>query len=384
MRDICGLEGVVPIRLEGAIDADGHVMEPGDIWEKYIEAKYRDRALKVCLDDAGAPHYEIDNKPMETRPRPHALRKLREFGDASGALLDRNDDGVPYGATDPHQRLRLIEKEHLEAALLYPTTGIGWEAALDDVELSQAHCRAYNRWIADFCRSASGRLVAIAHISLTDPEAAAQELERAVKDGCRGAFIASFTVSRRPPGHSFFDPVYAKAQELDVPIGIHPTFEPLETRPHRFRGVLTKSFSPFMHLGAEGVRQAFTTFFDYATFDRFPRLKLVLLESGGGWIGHWLDRLDGIVEAVGNRNDLRARPSEYFARQCYISCDTDEKLIPAMMKTYGEDRFFWASDYPHADHSVCYLQQIEAMVEGMPPSARAGILGENAKKAYGL
>jgi len=100
------------------------------------------------------------------------------------------------------------------------------------------------------------------------------------------------------------------------------------------------------------VRQAFTTFFDFATFDRFPKLKLVLLESGAGWIGYWLDRLDGVSTStfLGGRAPLKLRPSDYFRRQVWISGDPDERTLPAMMQTYGADRFFWASDYPHPAH----------------------------------
>ena len=74
------------------------------------------------------------------------------------------------------ERVQLLDKENLAKAVLYPTLGILWEAEVDDVELSQAYCRAYNRWIADFCRPYSDRLIPIAHLSLGDPQAAADEL----------------------------------------------------------------------------------------------------------------------------------------------------------------------------------------------------------------
>src|SRR5579863_10101387 len=93
-------------------------------------------------------------------------------------------------------------------------------------ELSAAYATAYNRWIADFCRDSGGRLVPIAHLSLGDPQAAAAELERAVKDGHKGGWVAQFTMTRKPHAHPDHDPVFAKAQELDVPLGIHPTWEP--------------------------------------------------------------------------------------------------------------------------------------------------------------
>ena len=217
--------------------------------------------------------------------------------------------------------------------MLYPTLGILWEAELDDVELSQAYCRAYNRWIADFCRNSGGRLIPIAHLSLGDP------------DGGRGRARArgQGRLPRRlrralhlePPGRTAIpvhDPVYAKAVELDVPIAIHPAFEPFELRSPRFENGHRLSLLASVTAG-EGVRQAFTTFYDFATFDRFPKLKLVLLECGAGWIGYWLDRLDGVATAthLGARAPLKLKPSDYFRRQVWISGDPDERTLPAMM-----------------------------------------------------
>ena len=123
-----------------------------------------------------------------------------------------------------------------------------------------------------------------------------------MKDGCRGAFVVPFTWTHRAHGDPAHDPVFAKAVELDVPIAIHPAFEPFELRSPRFENGHRLSLLASVTAG-DGVRQAFTTFFDFATFDRFPKLKLVLLECGAGWIGYWLDRLDGVVD-----RDLSRRP----------------------------------------------------------------------------
>ena len=212
-----------------------------------------------------------------------------------------------------------------------------------------------------------------------------QALERAVKDGCRGVFVVPFTWSHKAHGDPVHDPVYAKAVELDVPIAIHPAFEPFELRSPRFENGHRLSLLASVTAG-EGVRQAFTTFFDFATFDRFPRLKLVLLECGAGWIGYWLDRLDGVSTAthLGNRAPLKLRPSDYFRRQVWVSGDPDERTLPAMMATYGADRFFWASDYPHPDHTGDYLQALEEMVDAVPAPARAGLLGGNVRAAFGF
>ena len=124
---------------------------------------------------------------------------------------------APFGSMDPNERLELLDAEGIDAAVLYTTVGLLWEAELDDPELSQAYTRAYNRWICEFCAD-SPRLVPTAHLSLSDPKAAAAELERAVGEGAKGAYVAPFTHDGRPLGHPDNDPVFDAAQGLGVPV----------------------------------------------------------------------------------------------------------------------------------------------------------------------
>jgi predicted TIM-barrel fold metal-dependent hydrolase len=377
------------LSLAGGVDADGHILEPPDLWTGYLEARHRDRALQIKTDDAGLEYLEIGGRPSQLSNR-GVLSNLGKMQERDMTKLMPSPERTylseaAFGSMDADERIELLGAENLEAALLYPTLGLLWEAELDDVELSQAYCRAYNRWIADFCRDSGGRLVPIAHLSLGDPATAAAELRRAVADGCRGAFFCPFTITRVPHGHPDHDAVFAAAQELGVPVAIHPTFEPPKLDPRRFSGKrkarLLNAITP-----SDGVRHAFTTFFDWGTFDRFPELKLVVLESGGGWVGYWMDRLDAVFEAtaIGLAVPLKEKPSFYFRRQCYVSCDPDEKTIPALAELLGGDRFFWASDYPHPDHTGDYLKELEQLAARMPDEARAGFLGESVRRVYGL
>ena len=216
-------------------------------------------------------------------------------------------------------------------------------------------------------------------ISLGDPAEAACELERAVKAGCHGAFVCPFTITRKPHGHPDHDRVFAAAQDLNIPLAIHPTLEPVAWSVHqRFDGMGWADWY-FDLFAAQGVPQAFATFFQFGVFDRFPKLRAVVLESGAGWVGYWLDRGDAIYRrtTLGGTVQLKERPSYYFKRQCFISADPDERSIAALTKLVGEDRFFWASDYPHPDHPGDYLEELRGMVDGMTTNARRGVLGEN-------
>jgi uncharacterized protein len=120
--------------------------------------------------------------------------------------------------------------------------------------------------------------------------------------------------------------------------------------------------------------------------ERFPRLRLVALESNAGWIGSWLDWADALYTgtSAGGSVRLAERPSYYFKRQCYISADPHERTIAAMTRLAGEGKFFWATDYPHPDHPANYMEELAGLVQGMTPSAQRAILGENVARVYKL
>ena len=170
------------IEFDGAVDADGHILEPPDLWETYLETKYQDRALRFNLDESGLEELEIggERSVMSRRGFPATLGAM---GAPDLTDIQRNPDRTymleaPFGSMDPKQRLEVLDAENMDASIIYTTVGLLWEAEVKDPELSQAYTRAYNRWVCDFCRDSGGRLIASAHLSLTDPEAAAAERRR--------------------------------------------------------------------------------------------------------------------------------------------------------------------------------------------------------------
>jgi uncharacterized protein len=377
------------LSFAGAVDADGHILEPPDLWETYIDPKYRDRALRIVLDENGLEELEIGGRrsKLSRRGFPSTLGAMGD-PDLRSMQLDPNRtylSEAPFGSMDPLERLTVLDAEGIDAVVLYTTIGLLWEAELDDPELSQAYTRAYNRWICEFC-SASPRLVPAAHLSLGDPLAAARELQRAVDDGARGAYVAPFTHDGRPVGHPDNDPVFAAAQDLDVPFAIHPTFEPQWTKGTRMGAwENVKQLRLLASVAAsDGVRHQFTTLFDYGVFDRFPRLKVIVLESGGGWIGYWLDRIDAVYghTFIGQRVPLEHKPSDYFRQRVWISCDPDERTIPALADRFGADRFLWASDFPHADHTPEYVGDLEELAAAFSDADRPKFLGDNARALF--
>jgi predicted TIM-barrel fold metal-dependent hydrolase len=286
---------------------------------------------------------------------------------------------------DPRERIDLLDAEHIDTAILYTTVGLLWEAEVTDPALAQAYTTAYNRWICEFCAD-EPRLVPTAHLSLSDPVAAAKELERAVGEGAKGAYVCPFTHDGKPVGHPDHDVVFAAAQDLDVPFALHPTFEPQWTKGNRMGSwENVKKLRLLASVSAsDGIRHQFTTLFDYAVFDKFPNLRVLVLESGGGWIGYWLDRIDAVYghTFVGQRHPLKHKPSDYFRNQIWISCDPDERTIPSLAERFGVERFLWASDFPHADHTPEYVEDLNELISMFPAADQAKFAGGNARALF--
>jgi hypothetical protein len=128
-----------------AVDADGHVLEPRDTWQKYLEPSLRDRAIRIAADDEGVEVLPVDGRPhLGMRG---TLAGLGGIGMDSAELLSpgrmRYEEGCPPGGYDPAARLAVMDAEGIDVALLYPTIGISWEGLVRDPALATAYCRAY-------------------------------------------------------------------------------------------------------------------------------------------------------------------------------------------------------------------------------------------------
>ena len=367
---------------EGTVDADGHILEPPDLWETYLEEKYRARALRIQVDNDGYEYLEINGQPSK-RSRKGSLGLLGAMGEENMRPSPdrRYADNFPFGASDARDRLSLMEQENLEYSLLYPTLGLLWEVELTDPELSLAYCRAYNRWIADFCRDSGGKLVPIAQLTLLDVEGSVQELERAVKDGCRGAWVNPFNHNRVIHGASAHDPLFAKCVELDVPFAIHPTFTPHAAAAGIFDWPREgRAWGEAIWLRSI-VQQALISFFSLGTLERFPTLRLGVLEAGSGWIGAMIDRLDAYTDSLKIK---RTRAADVFRRQCFISGDPDETAAPHIIAHVGDECFMWATDYPHPDHPHTWVDDLTRYAQALPAGTREKVLGGNVKRIYKL
>jgi predicted TIM-barrel fold metal-dependent hydrolase len=377
-------EGIV------TVDADGHLLEPRDVWQRYLEPTLRDRAIRIERDADGVECLLIDGRSHEgLRGRLGALGGIGMSSEDLMTVGQRSyEDGCPKGGYDPHARLQVMDEERIDVVLLYPTIGISWEGMVTDTRLATAYCRAYNRWIVDFCSADRRRLVPIAHVSLLDPDGAVVEVERARRDGCAGVYLSPDPASRG--GLQFDHPKLARfwstVQDLQMPVAFHVvvrTEQNLERWYDENDGPIGPVVFTFAFLALD-VMAAFTAMMTRGIFETYPRLKLAVLEAGSNWITAWLDRLDHKFEILRPFSSLSLLPSEYFKRQCVISAEPDESLTAAIVEHLGADYVIWASDYPHIDASFHVVDSLRERIARLPLDARRKVLGGNALRFYGL
>ncbi len=374
------------------VDADGHVLEPRDTWQKYLEPELRDRAIRIEKDDQGVEVLLVDDMPhLALRGRLGALGGIgMDSKDLMSVGACSYEDGCPIGGYDPAARLSVMDDERIDMVLLYPTIGIAWEGIVRDPKLATAYSRAYNRWIVDFCAQDRKRLVPIAHICLKDPAGAVLEVKRARKAGCAGVYLSPDPPAR--DGRQFDDPelvpFWETVQDLDMPIAFHVVA--------RGGGVLDSYLGGGDALDSAGevvfsftflaldVMAAFTSMMCRGMFEKYPRLRCAVLEAGSNWITAWLDRMDHKFEVMRHFSPMKLLPSEYFKRQCLISAEPDESITAAVIEHLGEDYVIWASDYPHLDASFNVVAQIREKISSLPEQTQRKVLGENALRFYGL
>ena len=203
------------------ISADSHVVEPADLWTSRLPAHLQDRAPRAVQDPVNHHWYVIG--PDGARGVDLTLSRVAGMTTAEVQEILEADPSAEVGArggADPVARLRDLWNDDTVVDVLYPTAGLS-VLQMEDVELQEACCRAYNDWLVEFCATDPVRLIGLALLATNDIESTVAELERTREAGLRGAIIWSAP----PPGQSFFDadyePLWSAAAAARMPISLH-------------------------------------------------------------------------------------------------------------------------------------------------------------------
>ena len=373
------------------VDADGHIMEPPNLWIDNLESRYKDRAMRLRTDNQGLEYLEIDGKQSRVLnggqlgslgllDEEMAPRRAEAF---EPGLLNF-EDCTPPAAVDPHARIKWMDEQGIDVTVLYPSLGLNWQSECDDASLAAAHCRVYNNWIAAFCEAYPRRLIPAASISLMDVDEGIKEIKRAVKLGIGGVYLFPNPTNGIHYGDAYYDPFWAEVQDLGLPIGIHVSSTPNYIGHHLIRDAGFNNNTWFFSLAQKmDCQLCFMQFFQGAVFDRFPTLKVGVVESGCTWIAHRLDSMDAFAKGD-TSTSMKLRPSEYFERQCWITGEADERAFSAMARVIGAERLHWGSDYPHEEGHAEPVKMIGQCLGDLSTEDRRLIFGENACALYNL
>lgn len=308
---------------------------------------------------------------------------------------------VRYRNWDNERRFSELEADGIVGEVIFPNTVppffptgavIARPPTAEQFPRRLAGIRAHNRWLADFCSVAPERRAGVAQIFLNDVDEAIKDIRFAKENGLRGGVLLPGRPddSEVPPLYDpSLDPVWRECEELEVPITHHSGQGSPDYGKHAFAMTLwiaeTSWFShrPLTHLVLGGI------------FERFPRLKFVMTEQGCSWIPGTLAMLDGFhaqmqsgrIGEINYSDDamLAMKPSEYFARNCYVGVSFPSPSESRAMRTVGLDRVMWGSDYPHDESTYPYTTEgLRLAFAGWEEAEVRQVVTDNAAAVYGF
>ncbi len=351
-------------RRFSAIDADGHVMEPDSAWTDHLPAALHAVAPRRVVDNQGRRCLSIGGRTWVSPPsNPEWPRRST-------------------GGFDAKVRLDDMDAEGIEAAVLFPTTGL-YLSGIDVPDVAAALARAYNDWLATYCSVDPERLVHVGVLPQADVRDTIAEARRAVRDhGSKALMLRPNPVDGRNLDDPAYDPLWATIEELGVPVVFHEgTTMNVPQSGERFANF------GFRHACSHPHEQQYASLCltGGGVFERFRGLRALFVEAGCGWLPSWLERIDEHMEAwayAGSPPPLA--PSEYFARQCFITTEPDERSLPQVIELLGDDVIMWASDSPHPD--AVFPGAVDALADrtDLSDASKEKILRTNALRCFGL
>ncbi len=355
----------MPVR---AVSADSHVLEPPDLWVQRIDARFRHRAPRVEPGPDGNRFHCEGRDPQAIRPLGTPF-----------AMWGKQTEEGRRGGWDPTARIEDMAIDGIEAEVLYPSMAL-MVFSMADGELQAACFRAYNDWLAEFCRASPHKLYGVALISLYDVEGAIQELRRAARIGLRGAAVWG-----TPPEECTFasdrhERFWTEAQEMQVPVSLHC----FTGRPQEWRRAFLASYA----MSTQLIQQSLATLLFAGVFERFPRLTVLSVENDIGWVPYLLQRMDYGYTRKGRRRGAPFAsgllPSEQFRRNVRCTFMTDPAGMAAFDRI-GPDVLLWATDYPHDDSTWPHSQQVLAsQFKDLSPNDRERVVFSNAVRLYNM
>ena len=372
------------------LDSDMHVIEPEDLWLRYIEPKYRDQAPR------GITEYFTD---LRLEHRGQIISRSQEYFADDGDMY--TELAIRYGRLEafkefdkrgwgPDTQLEAMDVEGIDVAVLFPSRGLFAHAKeYDDDELAAAISRAYNNWLAEFCQADTSRMYGAGMVPAQNIEAAVQEARRAKEElGFKAIFLRPNPVRGRNWHDPAYDPIWAECERQGLAVGFHegtPCALPVAMA-ERFDGRYENLWTT-EHVASHSIEQMYAclSMIMGGVLERFSGLRVGFLEGNCSWLPFWLWRMDEHYEHREKvlKKKMPLRPSEYFKRQCYISIESDEEVGKYVLDWMGDDNIVYSTDYPHPDSR--YPDSVDTFLsQPFSQESIKKILWDNCVRLYGL
>ena len=365
------------------ISSDSHIYEPVDLWTKRMTGKFRDRAPRVDSRPEG-DYYVLDGVP----PMPVGVagaileQKIKSGMVEQGLKANRHTDTRPQ-ASDPRLRLGDQDLDNLRAEVIYPNS---WELRIynaPDAEYAQACAEVYNDWLAEFCSVAPTRLIGSALLTCKGPiEWSIAEAKRVAKKGFRTVHVPVDVVDRPySSDREYYEPLWATLEDLGLVVATH-----IGATTGEFALAKIGKGAPVGLANAVSriIPQTLGHFLSGAILQNHPKLRVVMVECGIGWIPSVLQFMDKYwkINRKWMEPILDEPPSFYFNRQMYATFEGSKQDLAAR-EFLNVERFLWGNDYPHVEGTFpSSLQEIAKDFDDVSPGDARKMLESNAAELY--
>lgn len=361
------------------MDSDMHIIEPPDLWERYISPEFQNRAPKGWPGHENPSVLEIDGRVYPKS----ASKPTQNYQTMYGKLYDRYAHAIARGY-DAVSQLEGMDREGIDVGVLFPTRGL-YALATDDIDpaFAAAIARAYNDWLADFCREDPSRLLGSAMVAPHSIDDAVIETRRMAEEhGFKSIFMRPNPVNGRNWHDPYYDPLWAEAEKQGIAVGFHEGGEvDLPQTGTQFPTTMMRHTCTH----PMAMMLALVDIIGGGVCERFPALRIAFLEGNCSWAPFLLWRLDEHYEwrEEYDAQHLTMKPSDYFKRQCYLSIECDEEPARYTMEALGENNFVFSTDYPHADSK--YPESADRFLKlPLSESAQRKIMWDNCARLYDI
>lgn len=377
------------------IDVDSHIAEPPDLWTSRLPAKWSEVAPRVVHDERrGFDRWVVGDRKL-SGVSGFAVAGWHEHPPKFPPTMALADQA----AFEPHARLAHLDREGIYAQALYPNLLAFMLFAFHNVgepEFVVDCIRAYNDFLIDFSEPAPDRIIALCALPFWDIEASIKELDRAHAMGHRGVlFIGKpYKVGLPQLDDPFWEPLLKAVEERDLSLNFHTGFS--DYTEEEFVGQLGKDMTRAGYAKSTALQQLgpAETLADLTTSQvciKYPKLKMVIVESGVGWMRYFLEMLDWQWVNSGAQAEYpdRELPSFYFNRQIYGSFWFEQESVGRIADLYPDNLMF-ETDFPHPtslspgpiSSSKTPRETIATSIGGLDDSLQRKILYQTAAKLY--